>query len=318
MFLTRRAPVLMLLVSAGCSAVATPSSVSDAAATTASRAESLTPTPTPMPEGLAQVVDFTDMVWGVASAGQTIWVEGNELHQLDGATGEELQTLPGFWPTIIGDTLWYLRDDELVAADPQTGRERATYQPPILGTTVHDGILWTADEETGKLARIDLDTDKVLGQLQLPTGEPKWIEAWEGAIWVVIDGSDVVVRIDPRTGKITDTIETGSRPHSVVTGFGSLWVIEHGIGEVLRLEPEHGEIEARIAGPGINVAIAVAGDYVWASSTDSIMKIDPATNQVVGEIELGFGELYGMAASQGSLWVTTGGAGKGLYQIPIP
>jgi outer membrane protein assembly factor BamB len=312
MSLAHRASVLVLTATSACSAVATPNSASEAVSPTPS------PMPNPLPEGVAQVVDFGETVWGVASIGDTIWVEGdNTLHQLDGATGEELKSMPGLVPTITGGTLRYLRDGKLVEADPLTGEERRTYKPAVLGTTVSDGILWAADDETDKLLRIELETGKVLGKLTLPSGEVKRIVPWEGAIWVVVDGANIVLRIDPRTGKVTDKVKTGNRPHSVAIGFGSLWVIEHGADEVLRLEPRHGRIEARITGPGVNVAIAIGGDYVWASSQNGIMKIDPATNQVVEELELGYGELYGMAVSQGSLWVTTGGHSAGIYQVPM-
>lgn len=294
----------------GCSAIAAP--------TGSTNTPSLSPTASPTPEvpvGVAQVIDFGEAVWGVEAAGDTVWFEGeNVLYQLDGATGEALTNMPGFAPSIYDDTLWYLRDEELVAADPSSGEEQAVYQPPKLGTLVHEGVLWAADEEAGTLSRINLKTNKVLGKVNLPRGEPKWVEYWEGAIWVVIDGSDVVLRVDPATGKIIDTVDAGSRPHSVAIGFGSLWVTLHGESKLLRLAPD-GTVQATIPGPGINVGIAIAGDYVWASSPDGVMQLDPATNEVVKEITLGFGDWYALGASGEFLWLTTADAGK-AYQIP--
>jgi outer membrane protein assembly factor BamB len=239
------------------------------------------------------------------------------LYQLDGATGEILQEMPGYMPTVVGDTLWYERDDEIVEADAATGAERAVYTPPKLGgTTVHDGVLWAADHEAGTLTAVDLAANEVLSEMDLPDGEPKWVEAWEGAIWVVIDGSDVVMRIDPHTGKVLSTTDAGRRPHSVAVGFGSLWVTEHGDTELLRFAPD-GQLQAAIRRPGINVAIAVAGDSLWAASFNGLMEIDPDTNEVVREIELGSGDFYAMAVSQGSLWLTTAGRGK-VFRIPLP
>lgn len=324
MLSARLTPVLLLLVTVGCSAQGAPSSNALAqtpkpsTARTAAATRAPSPTPT-LPPAIANVVDLNgEMLWGVASTGDTVWVEGDVLHQIDGASGEELRSMRGIVPTVVGDTLWYERDGDVIAADAQTGAERAVYHPPITGgTTVRNGILWATDEAKGILARVDLEKEAITGRLELPDGEPKWVEVWGDAVWVVIDGSDVVLRIDPRTLKVTDTIPAGSRPHSVAVGFGSLWVIEHGQSEVLRLEPKHGAVEAKIGGPGMNVAMAVAHDHIWASSGDSIMKIDPATNEIVDTIEIGAGEYYGMAYSQSSLWVTTGQDGNGLYQIPI-
>lgn len=300
---------------AGCAAVSAPSS------TPASLGQrpSLTPDPTPtLPPGVAQVLDIGEPVYDITSAGDTVWLEGDfTLHQLDGATGEILQSMPGYAPSVVDGTLWYLRDEELVSADPTSGQERAVYHPPMLGQrTVHDGVLWVANEQTGTLASIDLERNEVLSEVALPDGEPKAVEHWEDAVWVVIDGSDVVVRADPRTGEITDSIDAGRRPHSVAVGFGSLWVIEHGGAEVLRLQP-NGDVAAAIAGPGINVAIAAVSDSVWAAAYDSIMQVDPATNKVIREIEIGHSDWYAIAASQDSLWLTSGER-RAVFQIPCP
>jgi DNA-binding beta-propeller fold protein YncE len=318
MVLARFTLAAALVLLAGCSAGS--SSAAESSAPSASvppSSPTAVPTPT-LPTGVAQVVDFKPFAYGIVSAGDTVWVEGeNQLSQLDGATGEILQTIPGFWPGVSGDTLWYVRDEQLVAADLVSGEERAVYKPPMLGQrAVRDGVLWVASEGSGTLVSIDLESNAILSEIEIPSGEPKWVESWEEAIWVVIDGSDVVLRVDPENGQITDTIEAGIRPHSVAVGFGSLWVIEHGAAEVIRLDPD-GQVLATIDGPGINVAITVAGDSLWAASATGIVEIDPATNEVVSEIALGSGDWYAMAASQDSLWLTSGEGGV-LYQIPLP
>ena len=306
-------PRSMLLVAVvllgGCTSVAAPTSDLDTRPTATAR-----PTPT-LPPGAAQLLDLDEPVWGIASAGDTLWVEGDSaLHQLDGGTGEVLQELHGFWPRVVGDTLWYQRDDEIVAANAATGAEIAAYRPPTLrGTTVEDGVLWVAGED-GILTSVDLETNQVLSEIKLPEGEPKWVEPWADAIWVVIDGSDVVVRVDPATGEIIGETEAGRRPHSVAVGFGSLWVTEHGDTELLRLD-SRGRVQAKIRGPGINVAIAITDDAVWAASPGGVMEIDPSTNEVLREIKLGSGDFYALAVSHESLWLTTGPSGK-VFQIP--
>ena len=299
-----------------------PSSVTPSASAAAKptpRASS-TPRPTPtLPAGVAQIVDLGGAdTWGIATAGDTIWVETGDftIHQLDGATGELIQSVQGWMPTVVGTTIWYQSGNALFEADAATGETIATYVTPLPGTVVHDGTLWARSEEQHLLARVDLASGEVTGQLTLPDGEPKWVEVWEGAVWVAIDGSDVVLRVDPATMTVTEAIPAGSRPHSMIAAFGSLWVIEHGISELLRLAPD-GAIQARIAGPGINVALAVADDALWASTPTAIVRLDPATNEITETIELGPRETYGMAFSQGSLWVTSGMDSLGLYQIPI-
>jgi hypothetical protein len=308
---------LVMMVIAACGTTGgTPSAAGPTTRPTEASSAQSTPRPSPaLPAGVAQVIDVDEPVWGVSAAEGTIWVEGDELHQLDATTGEILQSLPGYWPTVAGETLWYLRGDQLISADASTGRELAAYTPSVLGTTVHEGVLWADDEAAGKLFAIDLATNAVLHEVDMPTGEAKWVAVWEGAVWVVIDGSDVVVRIDHQTGEILSTKPAGSRPHSVVTAFGSLWVTDHGVAQVQRFRA-NGDAEATITGPGINVAITATELSIWSAAPQGVMEIDPRSNEVVREVHLGSGDWYGMAYSEGFVWLTSADGGR-LYQIPV-
>jgi sugar lactone lactonase YvrE len=262
------------------------------------------------------VIDFDVPIYGVAGIRDTVWVEGRfKIHRLDAKTGADLQQLPGFWPTVSDDLLWYISGDELIKADAATGRELATYRPPVLGTTVDEGILWAASEQTHQLTAVDLAKDAVIHKVDLPAGEPKWVEAWEGAIWVVIDGSDTVLRVDPATGKVIAELDGGHRPHSVAIGFGSLWVTEHGSAVVRRFGPD-GSLLATIRGPGLNVGITATEAEIWAAGPYGIMAIDPTTNEIGRQVKLGAGDWYGLAYAGSSLWLTSAEAGK-LYQIPV-
>jgi hypothetical protein len=282
---------------------------------TASPPRTPVPSPTLRP-GVARAIPFGEAIWGVAAAGDAVWIEGNNrLYQVDGRTGEIRQELEGWWPTVRGDSLWYMRDDHIVEADAITGAELNTHATPVPGTTVHDGVQWADDERAGALLAIDLATGQTLHQIDLPEGEAKWVEHWQGAIWVLIDGSDVVVRVDPHTGKIIDDHPAGSRPHSVVTAFGSLWVTDHGTAAVQRFAPD-GTLEATILGPGLNVAITATDTSVWSASPTGVMEIEPSTNEVGRRVELGSGDWYGMAWSAGSLLLTSADGGT-LYQIPV-
>lgn len=313
-------PATLVIVLAGCGAAGAPLATQGptTVATTGPDATQVrTPAPTPtLPAGVVRVIDLGEPTWGIVTAGSTVWVEGEmQLHQLDGASGAVLQTIAGWWPTVREDTLWYLRDDDLVEADAVTGAERAAYRPGVLGTTVHDGVLWADDEAAGKLLAVDLESGEVLHALDLPPGEAKWVEFWEGAIWTVVDGSNVVVRVDPDTGRTLGSSPAGSRPHSVAIGFGSLWVTDHGSADLQRFAPD-GTLQATIHGPGINVGIAAAADSLWVAAPAGVMEIDPATNEVVREIELGPGDWYGMTVSQGFVWLTSADRGR-LYQIAM-
>jgi streptogramin lyase len=293
-----------------------PPSSASAAATASSRPPLPSVEPS-LPAGVARRVDVGEMVYGVVASGGTLWLESDSgMQQLDAETGEVRQTISGYLPMLVDETLWLQDGDRVLGIDPSTGEEVVSYTPPLLGgTAVHDGLLWAVSEETGKLSKVNLEHVEVLGELALPSGEPKAVAFWKGAVWVVIDGSDVVLRVDPESLEVTHTVDGGLRPHSVVVGFGSLWVTEHGRDTLRRIGPT-GEVQATITGVGINVAIAVAGESLWAATPYGIAEIDPETNQVVREITLGGGDWYAMAYAQGSLWLTSGEGGF-VYQIPV-
>ena len=322
----RPAMLLIVVFLAGCGTTVGPTSetVSSAVATrAASPAPTVVLAPRPSPTlqpGVAQAIAFEEDVWGVVASGDTIWVEGQfKLHQLDGSSGQALRTIEGSWPRISDGSLWHLRgEDEVVEADPDTGEERRSWTPPdgLHGTTVHDSVLWASPESSGLLIGFDLELAKVLFEVPLPAGEVKWIEAWKGLIWVIIDGGvGHVVRVDPESGDVVDELAAGSRPHSVVTAFGSLWITDHGATNVLRFAPD-GTLQATISGPGSNVAIAATEDAVWAAGPDGLYQIDPETNSATRQFELGVSDWYGLAVSGGSLWLTNP-MGRKVLQIPL-
>lgn len=279
------------------------------------------PIPTPPPTAdpaIIQEVVLGEPVFGIAAAGSTVWVEGdNRLVQLDAVTGQQLQELPGWWPTVTGDSLWYVRDDELVEADPGTGEQRNAYESELPGTAVANGVQWAADEERHRLQAFDLHKNTVIHTAELPAGEPKWVQPWGGVVWVMIDGSGgIALRVDASTGEIIDEVDAGSRPHSVALGFESMWVTDHGSANVFRLAPD-GTLEATIPGPGLNVGIAASEDSIWAAGATTLEQIDPATNLLVGQVRLGPGDWYGLTYAAGYLWLTSADAGR-VLQIKPP
>src|SRR5688500_11097586 len=96
------ATLLVLLLSAACTAPGAPTRLettttvgaTPTASASATAAAAATPRATPastrvLPRGVARVIDLNgEMTWGIAAAGETLWVEGDfVLHQLDAASG---------------------------------------------------------------------------------------------------------------------------------------------------------------------------------------------------------------------------------------
>lgn len=293
-----------------------------AGATAAPTAAGNTPEPTTEESAIVQEIDFGEPVWNVVAAGDTVWVEAGtqedpRLVQLDAASGRQLQEIDGgSWPTIAGESLWYMKGEHLIEADATTGVTRASFETGHVGSVVSDGVQWAADWDSHLLTAFDLGKGKALHTAPLPAGEPKAVQPWEGAVWVFIDGSGGVgVRIDSDTGEVIGDVDAGSRPHSVALGFGSLWVTDHGTANLFRFAPD-GAPEAQIPGPGLNVAIAVTDDAVWAAGPTGLFRIDPASNQIAAKLRLGPGDWYGMAHAADFLWVSSGESNRVLQVDP--
>lgn len=132
------------------------------------------------------------------------------------------------------------------------------------------------------------------------------------SVWVAAYGvpggkgihGDAILRLDPATNQVIDTIPVVTAPPwetgggGLATGFGSLWVAGqtriggHDQGLLLRIDPQTLKVDAEIPLAAYSSASDVAANdtAVWVVGTtgdaSSITKIDPATNQVTGQISL--------------------------------
>lgn len=135
-----------------------------------------------------------------------------------------------------------------------------------------------------------------------------------GSIWLSESQQGQVLRVDPRTRRVTARLDVGNEV-SLDTGDGSVWALPRGtvarIGSpLLRIDPRTGRVIARIpqrtpaGGAFGGTFVAVFGPRVWVLSGTGALLIDPATNRVVRAIRLG-GSFHTVdALVQGSdLWL---------------
>ncbi len=152
----------------------------------------------------------------------------------------------------------------------------------------------------------------------------------EGAVWATASGGEggKVVRIDPETNEIAETIPVGpgSGPGGIgclAVGAGGIWVTRGGDHDSLvRIDPATDQVVATVDLPNPDYwnEVVVGGGMVWVAiggpnarledgtktNVVQVLRIDPQTNQVVGEpIEVGHG-MFGMGSGDGSVWVYDG------------
>ena len=150
------------------------------------------------------------------------------------------------------------------------------------------------------------------------------VQAPDGSVWWAGQWSDLVGRVDLKTGEIEEfPLPAGSRPHTVTADAdGNIWYTGNGNGTMGRLDPDTGEVtvyempDPRAEDP--HSAIVDSEGTIWFTLQRSNMvgRLIPAS----GEIDLVTmptegSRPYGIKLSaEGVPWVAANGSNR-LYQI---
>jgi YVTN family beta-propeller protein len=191
------------------------------------------------------------------------------------------------------------------------------------GLAAGDGKIWFASSgrnlgngyTTIRLGRIDPAFNILAGTI-----EPKnladyflgvgALAAGSRAVWVT--SGDGVVRVDPASGRETQTDAEGawnSVLRAIAVGAGGIWVSDGGLNRVLRIDST-GVLLTKIPVGNGPSAIAVGRSAVWVVDTaeDKLVRIDPNTNAVTTNIKVGRTPT-GVAVGADAVWVTNSGDG---------
>lgn len=150
---------------------------------------------------------------------------------------------------------------------------------------------------------------------RLEVANPSNMTVGGGFLWVISGGS--IVRIDPSTSQIVgEPIRPGIQIEDIAFGGGALWGTTVASGDlgapseedaVSRIDPQSGEVLATIKVSRGPMSVAFTPEAVWVvnfgMSGDTVVRIDPQTNQLAGDpIQTGRAPLS-LALGEGSLWV---------------
>ncbi len=135
----------------------------------------------------------------------------------------------------------------------------------------------------------------------------------DGVVWATTHSG--LFRIDLTTTKAVNVL-SHDYLFRVVAGHGALWITTGSDGHVLRVDPASMQVTAEIdIGAGPVTALATSEEGIWASASSDLIRIDPATNEVVARLrsQLGFGDI---AFGASGLWVIAGAGQDGeVWQI---
>ena len=116
----------------------------------------------------------------------------------------------------------------------------------MVGMAIHSGAVWAISYQAGTLVKIDPGSGAVQSKLSPGPGIAT-VMATSDALWVGAYGtpsSSRVYRIDPASGRVVATISPGEVCCDLTEGAGSVWVVDPG-GAVVRIDPATNQVVGR-------------------------------------------------------------------------
>jgi streptogramin lyase len=213
----------------------------------------------------------------------------------------------------------------LSAPSPTPGHgQSVTIQTSInpVGVAFTPGSAWVANSGDGTIWKIDLGTNRVVGKVtvgtpsgfagqqvngagipgcesgsihQTPHGDfrirncdlPKAVAASRGAVWAGKGDTRSLVRIDPASVRVVDTIPVGVEPWYILASDTAVWLSDWRTNTVVRVDPRTDQVVATISGlPAGTTGLALSPGALWvASSRDGMLtRIDTTRNVVVASL----------------------------------
>jgi streptogramin lyase len=184
---------------------------------------------------------------------------------------------------------------------------------PQYAVTLEGSNVWVACRGKGELRRHDAATGETTAIVDAGPQPPQSIVAGSGAIWAV-SRSNCVTRTDTASGQSAISGIGGDSSYLWFAA-GSVWVADDAASQLLRVDPATRQVLARIDTGSGTSAFVTDGTCAWFTNhrDATLDRLDLATNTVTH-----LGHLHGEAPERlalyaGSLWVT--GRGTDLMRV---
>jgi streptogramin lyase/predicted Ser/Thr protein kinase len=182
-----------------------------------------------------------------------------------------------------------------------------------------DGDLWVINQGDSTVSRIDPDSGEdtsTKSTLGIPTG----VAAGEGAVWITNgfggpSGTGQVVRLDLADESVEPAFDDSGNAKAIVVAFESIWLADADRDAVLKYDPEDldappieiptdEDANASAAPRSLSVGTGAAqGIWVANELGDTVLRIDPETNEVADRIQVE--SPTAVAAGASGVWVTS-------------
>jgi streptogramin lyase len=199
-------------------------------------------------------VDAGEPTYGLAASGGSVWAGG-------------------------------LQSGNVLRIDPATATvlSRTSIGARVFNLAVAPGAVWAIANLTNTAARIDTRTGKVTASVRVGNG-PYDIEWGFGSAWVSNSLDGTVSRITGR--KVVKTIKVGVEPNGLAAIGGALWVTDHTAGKLLRLDPRTNRITGSVRLPGADWVTGLRGSLYVSQETNVVTRVDARTLRVLGRVQV--------------------------------
>jgi streptogramin lyase len=221
------------------------------------------------------------------------------------------------WVLASGDAVWVGSTGPFAVhrIDPHTDRVTALVElpgEPCAGLAAGFGSLWVPlCGKPNSLARVDLKTNRLIAVLPIgPAAAEGGIAAGGGSVWMVTDANGVLARIDPKTGRVRQTVAVPPGSYNPLYRDGVVWVTGHDAGVVTAVDAASGAVLATLpVGAGPRFLTAGAGSiWILLQGTGEVVRIDARTRRVSARIAAGLAGRGGdISFGGGRVWPTLAG-----------
>ena len=162
-----------------------------------------------------------------------------------------------------------------------------------------------------KIIRIDPKTNRAVEPF---TGFDKpcggLVSAFE-SVWVPNCGNGTLSRIEPKTGKVTATIEVAVAPvpmspvpMAIAAGPDSIWLLSDERTTISRIDPTANSVvaEVRVEAGCNSLVFAESALWLTCPALNKVIRVDPRTNLATKRIEVA-AKPMSLTFGEGSIWV---------------
>ena len=214
-----------------------------------------------------------------------------------------------------------------------TGKSDGTLHTPsdvfALVADERNGDFWALTAGGRVLQQIDVRSRKLGRQFALASAPYALAPTVAfSSIWATDEQEPTLLRVDPRYGRVADTIELPAgeqadgpqNAQGVAVTDTAVWVAYGYPKRIARYDPRSGRIFSRALGDRdgafFNALVAAERDVVWIVDRDGrkLLRIDPSDGSVVARGRLHAGSVADARVVDGSLWVALQGD-RGVWQV---